>query len=70
MKVMNRLDSSTVNEFSIIWNITHENILRYYDHFNHEINGKEKTCVITEYCQVILFLKCYKTELYYFILFF
>ena len=52
MKVIDRLDSNKQNEFSIMWNITHENILRYYDHFDHKIKGKYKTCVITEYCQV------------------
>ena len=52
MKVMNKLDPSAENEFSLMWRINHENILKYYEHFDHEIDGLDSTCIITEYCQV------------------
>ena len=52
MKVMEKLDPTAENEFSLMWSINHENILKYYEHFDHEIRGEAKTCVITEYCQV------------------
>ena len=48
-------DSSAENEFSLMCHeINHENILKYYEHFDHEINGKEYICIITEYCQACL----------------
>lgn len=40
------------NEVFLLLQISHENILRYFEHFDHEIDGFEYTCVITEYCQV------------------
>ena len=55
MKVMNKLDPSAENEFSLMWRINHENILKYYEHFDHEIRGKDYTCVVIEYCHVCVF---------------
>ena len=49
---MDKLDQSAENEFTLMWEINHENILKYYEHFDHEIRDKEYTCVITEYCHV------------------
>ena len=55
MKVMNKLDPTAENEFSLMWRINHENILKYYEHFDHKIRGRDYTCVITEYCEVSVF---------------
>ena len=44
------------DEFSLMWNISHENILKYYDHFDHEIDDLDYICVITEYCEVIILI--------------
>ena len=44
--------NNDLNEFSLMWNISHENILKYYDHFDHEIDDLDYICVITEYCEV------------------
>ena len=49
---MDKLDPSALNEFSLMWKISHENILKYYEHFDQEIDGLDYTCVITEYCEV------------------
>ena len=52
MKLLNKLDQSAYNEFSILLRIDHENILRCYEYFHHTIGDQDYTCVITEYCQV------------------
>ena len=53
MKVVNKLGANDLNdEFSLMSEINHQNILKYYEHFDHEVDGKDSTCVITEYCEV------------------
>ena len=52
MKIMDQLDSATENELEISSKINHENIVRYFDHFNLSIEGENQTFLITEYCQV------------------
>ena len=52
MKVIEKLNSTAENEFSLMWRISHENIVKYYEHFHHVIDEKDCTCIITEYCQV------------------
>jgi hypothetical protein len=52
MKIMNYFDSASVNELVIFWDINHENIVRYYDHFHLKIGSENKTFLITEYCEV------------------
>ena len=52
MKVMNKIDETAENEFNHFLRINHENILRYFDHFDHRISGRIHTCVITEFCEV------------------
>ena len=49
---MIRKDSDTENEFLIFLQISHENVLKYFDHFEHEEDGLDYICIITEYCQV------------------
>ena len=49
---MIRKDSDTENEFLIYLQISHENVLKYFDHFEHEEDGLDYICIITEYCQV------------------
>ena len=49
---MDQLDSVTINELDLFSEITHENIVRYFDHFHMRIGGENKTFLITEYCQV------------------
>jgi hypothetical protein len=52
MKIMNYFDLASVNELEIFWDITHEYIVRYYDHFHLEIGNENQTFLITEYCEV------------------
>ena len=48
---MKQMDS-TVNEIEFFSQINHENIVRYFDHFDMRIGDEDKTFLITEYCQV------------------
>lgn len=52
MKIMNKCDFETENELKIFWEINHENIVKYIDHFHVKIRPDEKTCLLTEYCEV------------------
>ena len=53
MKIMDQLDSATENELMIFSEISHENIVRYFDHFHRSIKGEgNQTFLITEYCEV------------------
>ena len=53
MKIIDEIDSETENELEILWEIIHENIVRYYDHFYLKIGRENQTFLITEYCKVI-----------------
>ena len=52
MKIMDQLDSATVNELDLFSEIIHENIVRYFDHFHKKIGEEYETFLITEYCEV------------------
>ena len=52
MKIMDELDSVTENELEMFFEISHENIVRYFDHFHLEIGDDNQTFLITEYCEV------------------
>ena len=52
MKIMDRLDSVTVNELELFSEINHNNIVRYFDHFHKKIGEENQTFLITEYCKV------------------
>ena len=52
MKIMDQLDSVTVNELELFSEINHDNIVRYFDHFHKNIGGENQTFLITEYCEV------------------
>ena len=40
------------NEYSIYMQLSHENVLKYFDHFEREEKGTNYIYIITEYCQV------------------
>ena len=52
MKIMDQLDSVTENEIDLFSEISHGNIVRYFDHFHKKIGGEYQTFLITEYCEV------------------
>lgn len=52
MKIMDSLDSVAENELMIFWEVSHENIARYFDHFQIRFGENEKTFLITEFCEV------------------
>ena len=39
-------------EFKLLLDVSHENILRYFEHFDGEMDVFECTFIITEYCHV------------------
>ena len=42
-----------MNELKLYWEINHENIVRYFDHFNVRKKNQENcTFLIIEYCEV------------------
>ena len=49
---MDRLDSITENELDMFFEINHENIVRYFDHFHLKIGDENQTFLITEFCEV------------------
>ena len=49
---MDQLDSATINELDLFSEITHENIVRYFDHFYKKVGEEYQTFLITEYCEV------------------
>jgi len=59
MKVMDKLDPTSENEQIMLWKISHENVVRYFDHFNQELDGSLHTCVVIEFCEVILSIFCF-----------
>lgn len=54
MKVMKKMDSCAANEISLLSKIHHENIVRYFEHFDQVIDALDYTCIITEHCQVCI----------------
>lgn len=52
IKIMDRLDSITENELDMFFEINHENIVRYFDHFHLKIGDENQTFLITEFCEV------------------
>lgn len=52
MKVLEKSNPSAENELAVLFRISHENILKYFDHFDHEERGVDCICIITEYCEV------------------
>ena len=52
MKIMDSLDSVAENELMIFWEVSHENIVRYFDHFQIRFGEVKKTFLITEFCEV------------------
>lgn len=44
--------SSKNSEIEIMKSINHENIIKYFDSFDLEIQSEEYLCLITEYCEV------------------
>lgn len=49
---MDRLDSITENELEMFFEINHENIVRYFDHFHLKIGNDNHTFLVTEFCEV------------------
>lgn len=54
MKMLEKSDDSAENEFITYLKVNHENIVKYFDHFDHyeEENSTDYICIITEYCEV------------------
>ena len=53
MKVIkNRLSEKVKNEFCSLLAISHENIVRYFEHFEDVYEDLDCTFIITEYCHV------------------
>lgn len=71
MKIMDKLGLSSDNkEQDFLWKINHENIIRYFDHFDLKISSWNHICIITEYCDVMKFISIviYYSVIYYIII--
>lgn len=53
MKIMQRFHTTTEIELEILSNISHNNIVKYIDHFHVRIGSDQHTFLITDYCEVI-----------------
>ena len=60
MKMLEKTDETAENEFFTYLQVNHENIVKYFDHFDHydEENSIDYICIITEYCEVTLIKYC------------
>lgn len=52
--IFTKYDLTAENELAILLEINHENIVKYYDHFDLNISGDDHTFIIMEYCEVSL----------------
>lgn len=52
MKLLKQADPTAQNEIKKYMKLSHQNIVRYFDHFDHEIHDETYTCIVFEYCQV------------------
>ena len=43
------------NELRLMKQINHENIIKYFDHFDQECFDTDYLCIISEFCQVLQF---------------
>jgi len=56
MKIV-EIDEFSQNELHIIMRLHHENVIKYYDHFEVKFYGLNiKLCIVTEFCEVCFFL--------------
>ena len=52
MKISRAEDFISEKELNVYWEINHENIVKYFDHFNARLGGENYTFIIIEYCEV------------------
>lgn len=50
--MIKKQSSTAENEFFLLLQTSHENVLKYFDHFECEEKGTDYICIITEYCTV------------------
>lgn len=55
MKLIKNVNEKSKKEFKNLMEIAHENLVKYYDHFYHNIQYIEYICIITEYCEVLYY---------------
>jgi len=54
MKTIEMNKGSTLEqEHFILSRLNHENIIKYYEHFEQVVIGCNNLCIVTEYCRVI-----------------
>jgi serine/threonine protein kinase len=51
-------DKTSINELNVIIKLNHENVVKYFDHFELAVANKTLSfiCIITEYCYVNLLI--------------
>ena len=49
------LSKTALNELLIMKTLFHENIIRYFDHFDEQCFGTDYLCIICEYCKVLIY---------------
>lgn len=55
MKKINSLFERADIELALLQTVCHENVIRYFDHFQCNISGTPYKLIITEYVDVSLF---------------
>ena len=51
MKILEK-NCTSENELELIMSVNHENVVKYYDHFELIKGGTKYLCIITEFCHV------------------
>lgn len=47
-----QLNEASQNELKLLKKLNHENIIKYFDHFDEKLHDSEYLCIICEYCEV------------------
>lgn len=56
MKILDENEMAQ-NEANTLSRLDHENIIKYYEHFEFRINETNKLCIVTEFCEVLAISK-------------
>ena len=46
-----QLNETAQNELKLLKQLDHENIIKYFDHFDEKLHDSEYLCIICEYCE-------------------
>lgn len=53
LKIIISNDPTWMKEASLLSRLSHENVVKYYDHFEAQtVDSSSHPCIVTEYCEV------------------